>query len=240
MTIRGALALLIGSLLLPASTLAQAPTTPRHLSEARKLVQHLDLKNTNYEHGTPKVVWEGVCESHTDCSGFIDALLTRSYGYDADAFKRWFDSRRPSARRYHDAIAEQRGFVEIKSVASLLPGDLLAIKYLVQKENTGHVMLVADAPRRITPKEPLVAGSEQWQVAVIDSSHTGHGSTDTRHKKGADGKDHDGLGQGVFRIYSNGRGEVIGFAWSTLNASKFQQPQEEHLVIGRLKPGFQP
>jgi cell wall-associated NlpC family hydrolase len=186
------------------------------------------------------VVWDGVCESHTDCSGFIDSLLMHTYGYSPDAFKRWFDSHRPTARRYHDAIVEESSFTEIKSVAEALPGDILAIKYLVEKSSTGHVMLVVEPPQRIEPKEPLVPGTLQWQVTVIDSSNSGHGTTDTRHHKGLDGKDHDGLGQGVFRIYADHRGAIRGFAWSTLKASQFQKPEDEHLVIGRLKIGFRP
>jgi len=194
MLFRASASLAIVLPLLTGIAVAQHAKLPPHLADAQRLVQRLDLKNTNYEHGPPRVVWEGVCESHTDCSGFIDALLTHTYGYNPEAFKRWFDSHRPSARRYHDAIAEGRGFAEIKSAGDVLPGDILAIKYLVEKANTGHVMLVVDRPQQIQPKEPLVAGTQQWQVTVIDSSHTGHGATDTRHHKGANGKDQDGLG----------------------------------------------
>ncbi len=95
-------------------------------------------------------------------------------------------------------------------------------------------MLVADRPRRMAAKEPSIAGTIQWEVTIIDSSESGHGPTDTRHKKGADGKDHDGLGEGVLRIYSDTAGNVTGFAWSTQKVSKFKEPSDEHLVIGRL------
>jgi hypothetical protein len=232
--------LMLGLWFVATRAVAQQRYLPRHLTDAQRLVQQLNIKNTNYEHGPGRVVWEGVCESHTDCSGFIDALLMHSYGYNQDAFKRWFDSHRPTARRYHDAIVQGRGFSEIKSVAETLPGDILAIKYLVEKSNTGHMMLVVEPPHWIEPLEPLVPGTQQWQVTVIDSSNSGHGPTDTRHHLGVNGKDHDGLGQGVFRIYTDRRGELVGFAWSTLKASKFQTPEEEHLVIGRLKTNFIP
>lgn len=235
-----AIGLVAAATAIPAAAAAQQRSAPPHLGPAQKLVRELDLKNTSYEHGEGRIVWSGACESHTDCSGFIDALLTRAYGYDADAFKRWFDSHRPTARRYHDAIAEGRGFTEIKNVAEARPGDLLAIKYLVEKNNTGHVMLVVDVPQPLEAKEPLMPATQQWQVTVIDSSNSGHGTTDTRHHRGEGGKDHPGLGQGVFRIYASPRGEVVGFAWSTLKASTFRKPDEEHLVIGRLKPGFTP
>jgi hypothetical protein len=229
----------ISSCLLLGSAAAQ-DSAPRHLREAQALVQQLDLSNTNYEHAQGKVVWSGTVESHTDCSGFIDHLFMHSYGYTPEAYKRWFDSHRPTAWRYHDAMAAQKGFLLIQSIQDLRPGDLIAIKYLIQKENTGHIMLVAQAPQRIAPKKPLVGDSEQWAVTVIDSSESGHGTTDTRHKMGPNGKDHQGLGQGVFRLYTNHQGTVIGFAWSTLTVSKFVAPNEEHVVLGRLIPNYQP
>ena len=222
------------------TTICSAAEQPKHLAAAIDLLGHLDLQNTSYRHGDPQVTWQGVIQSHTDCSGFLDALLMHCYGYSGDDYKRWFDSHRPSARRYHDAIVGERGFREIRQLSEVQPGDVLAVKYLVRTDTTGHIMLVADRPRRISPVEPVVAQTEQWEVPVIDSSHSGHGPTDTRYRRGANGKDHDGLGSGVFRIYSDPEGRVAGFAWSTTKASKFVTPDEEHLVIGRYIPGFKP
>lgn len=219
---------------------AQEVHHPKHLIEAQKLVHHLRLEDTTYNHGDPKVVWNGTCESHADCSGFVDSLLSHCYGYEPDTYKRWFDSHRPSARRYHDAIVAQHGFTLVTHVSEVRPGDFLAIKYLTQKENTGHIMLVAHSPQRMAPKKPLIEAMDQWEVKIIDSSRSGHGPTDTRHKKGKNGKDHDGLGEGVFRLYSAKDGSVAGFAWSTYANSEFKRPSEEHLVIGRLKPDFKP
>ncbi len=223
----------------PVWTSAQE-SPPKHLLDARTLVEHLDLNNTNYEHAQGTVVWSGTVESHTDCSGLIDHLLMHSYGYGPEAFKRWFDSHRPTARRYHDAIVAQKGFVQMQSVRELRPGDLIAIKYLTQKENTGHIMIIDEPPQRMRAKKPLVDGSEQWEVTVIDSSESGHGPTDTRHKKGPNGKDHQGLGRGVFRLYATQQGKITGFSWSTLTVSKFVTPEEEHLVLGRLVTNYQP
>ncbi|HZV91612.1 MAG TPA: hypothetical protein VFF72_00260, partial [Caldimonas sp.] len=159
---------------------------------------------------------------------------------DADALKRWFGSRRPTAKRYHDAIVEGRGFERLQSVADLRPGDLIAIEYLTRHDNTGHVMLVAGAARQRPASPPLVDGTGQWSVDVIDSSESGHGATDTRHKRGPDGHDHDGLGGGVLRLYTDAAGHVEGFSWSTLKGSHFVAPADEHVVLGRFLPGFRP
>ena len=72
---------------------------PQHLTDARELVRRLDLAHTSYEHGAGTVTFSGTRESHTDCSGFIDALLKHSYGYDEAQFKKWFGARRPTAAR---------------------------------------------------------------------------------------------------------------------------------------------
>lgn len=206
------------------------------MTVARQFLSHLDLANTDYVHGAPRVKFTIPCESHTDCSGFADALLAHSYGFDKQEFRDIFGSGRPTAARYYDAVIQQNGFARIERVQDARPGDFLAVKYFSRKDNTGHVMLVASKPALMNrPKSPLMPGTLQWEVAVIDSSESGHGPMDTRHKRGINGKDHDGLGEGILRIYSDGVGNVVGFAWSTLTASKFKSPQDEHLVIGRLQ-----
>ncbi len=216
-----------------------APPDP-HVATATRLVDQLDLANTDYAHGQGSVTWTGTVASHTDCSGFVDHLLMHDDGLTQDDFKRWFGTRRPTAERYHDAIVEGRGFTAVPTVGQLRPGDLIAIKYLTRHDNTGHIMLVVDAPERMNPVPPYVDGATQWSVTVVDSSESGHGPTDTRHKKGAGGRDHDGLGRGVFRLYADAHDDVVGFAWSTSKASRFVAPADEHLVLGRLVPGFHP
>lgn len=219
---------------------AQDATAAKHVASALQLVDGLDLSNTDYAHGAPHVTWTAPVASHADCSGFIDELLMHDDGYRAEDFKRWFDSRRPTAERYHDAIVEGRGFERIASIESLRPGDLIAIKYLTRHDNTGHIMLVVEAPQSMRPGLPLVPGTDQWSVTVVDSSASGHGPTDTRHGRGADGRDHDGLGRGVVRLYAASDGRVAGFTWSTLKTSRFVAPEDEDVVLGRPVPGFKP
>ena len=36
------------------------------------------------------------------------------------------------------------------------------------------------------------------------------------------------------------RAGSAGFAWSTMKASRFIAPDDEHLVLGRFVPGFRP
>lgn len=226
--------------LLPTLARGQSPAAKRHVADAERLVQQLDLANTNYEHGVGSITWTGTVASHTDCSGFIDQLLKHDDGYTADQFERWFGRRRPTAATYHDAIESAHGFIQVRAVRDLQLGDVIAIKYLTRRDNTGHIMLVVGEPKRVAPREPLVEGTTQWDIEIIDSSESGHGPTDTRHKRGDAGKDHDGLGRGTFRVYTLRNGDVAGFTWSTLTTSKFVTPEAEHLVMGRFVPGFAP
>jgi len=231
-------------LALPARA-GQPVAEPKHLHEAFTLLKGLKLEDTHYNHGEPDVQWKGVngaasFVSHTDCSGFIDALFEHTYGYTRDDYRKWFGKSRPTANVYHDVIVEQKGFTQIGAFQDTRPGDILAVKYYTKKTDTGHVMLAAGAPRRIASKKPLVDGTEQWEIAVIDSSKSGHGPTDTRHKNGDNGKDHTGLGEGILRVYTHPDGKIAGFTWSSLSVSPFLDPKDEHLVVGRLKPGYKP
>jgi hypothetical protein len=224
---------------------AEPMSEPKHLHEAVVLVKGLRLEDTHYNHGEPDVQWKGVngaakFVSHTDCSGFVDALFMHTYDYNRDDFRKWFGKNRPTADTYHENIVQQKGFAQIIEFKDTKPGDLLAIKYITKKTDTGHVMLAASAPRKIALKKPIVGDTEQWEISVIDSSKSGHGPTDTRHKNGENGKDHTGLGEGVLRVYTQPDGKIAGFTWSSLTVSPFQSPQEENLVVGRLKPGFKP
>jgi cell wall-associated NlpC family hydrolase len=212
-----------------------ADVAPQHLADALALVQNLDLDNTGYVHGEGSVTWDGTPEAYVDCSGFVNALLQHSYGYDQAQFELWFGTGRPTAADYHDAIVNQVGFTEIASLKDARPGDLLAVKYADPKPgSTGHIMVVAGPIRQIEPIGPLVDGTEQWEVPVIDSALSGHGPSDTRHGKGEGGKDHDGVGQGILRVYTDSDGNVLGYTWSTSPKSSFRDQDDHNLVIGRL------
>jgi hypothetical protein len=236
-------AILVLSLFLTVSAAAQTGTGD-HLAAARDLVSHLDLDHTHYEHGQGTVTWTGLPSSYTDCSGFVDHLLMHTYGYGAEDFQRWFGSRRPSARRYYEAVVEQTGFIRLERVTDLRPGDFIAVKYLKRSDNTGHIMLVDRPPERETShsgkSRPGDSHGEAWLVTVFDSSESGHGPTDTRHKKGPDGRDHDGVGRGVLRLFADEQGRINGFSWSALASSAFRGPEEEPVALGRLVAGYKP
>ncbi len=220
------------------SGFAQKTNKPTHLDLAKLLVSELQPENTSYQHKQGFIKWKGengaeIYESRVDCSGLLNNLLERAYGLTPSDLEKWMGKRRPYAEDYHDAIAGQSKFRLITSIKDVRPGDILAIRYPPgTNENTGHIMIVAEPPVSRKPTKPEVDGTAQWEVSVIDSSESGHGKSDTRHKP--DATFGSGVGQGIFRIYTKAGGDVIGYSWSTFANSDYYDLATRHLVIGRL------
>jgi hypothetical protein len=226
-----------------AATAAVTQAKDLPLQWARTMVADVAPDATSYQHKGGHVAWKGVdgataYESHTDCSGFINALLAQSYGYDRKHFEAWLGKGRPLAITYHDAITSGNGFARITRVSAMAPGDIIAIRYPDGSENTGHVLLVAATPTRRIASQPFVAGLDQWDVEVIDSSESGHGKQDTRRLP--DGKFRQGVGEGTMRLYADRSGTIAGYSWSTFANSDFYDPQTRDVVVGRLQASRMP
>jgi hypothetical protein len=172
--------------------------------------------------------------AHTDCSGFINSLLERAGDPVIRRLSLVARKGRPRSQDYFRLIDAEDGFRRIQNLADVLPGDIIAVKYLLVAEgaDTGHVMLVDTVPvRRKKDTDPIIDGTRQWEVAVIDSTRTAHGKTDTRVDK--DGSKRDGVGRGVFRLYSDETGKPVGFSWSTLKSSRYFDGISKPFAIGR-------
>lgn len=271
----------IGALLPSSAVKAQTLTKSKHLEEALSLLEGLRLEgrpeNNNYQHKPIDVTWKGVNEasdyvSKADCSGFMSELLSHSYSnyFTKERFKQWMEKTRdrPLAEDFHYAIVNQKDFIQIKKLAQVRPGDIIAIKYIPDndpktKDNTGHVMLVVELPKKRASTKPLVKKTLQWEVLVIDQSCSGHGKDDSRRKPGssdasqpdddrqadddreqdnpckANKRFNDGLGKGTMRVYTNEENDdILGYTWSTFENSEYYCPDEKHLVIGRLDLNF--
>ena len=231
----------------PPQTSAPAPSAQSSplLTAAEELLGQVSPENSAYKHQAPDVHWStdpsAPARCNTDCSGLLIALFERydPKRFDGDAFKRWLDARRPTARRFYDAIEAEKGFRRIAKISDAQPGDLITMKYQPGEESTGHAMLIAEKPQRAEKPTPtLVDGTEQWLVTVLDQSKSGHGATDTR-RTGA-GSYRGGLGKGVFRVYAKPDGTLAGYTWSTFGNSKFYGDEDRVLAIGRFDAGFKP
>jgi hypothetical protein len=225
--------------------LAQAPVpsalSAPHLQQADQLVDHLSgVRDNVYSERLTYINWDsGSCSARTDCSSFITLLLKHTYAWSRTNVEAIFHSSRPKAANYHDAIVAERGFKRIVDVSDLRPGDILAVKYTDHHvsangvQDSGHVMLVSAPPVAIDSTKPLVAGTSQYCVTIIDSAMSGHGPADTRAKPDNSGFT-GGIGRGVIRLYADRSGSIVGYTWSNTPESVYYAGPPRDLVAGRL------
>jgi len=226
----------LASLAVPA--LAQETPIPKHLELARLLLVSVPPDKTSYRH-QGWVKWKGDLfaseyEVHTDCSGLVSSVLDRA---DAQTYRRVLTAskRHPLAKDYYDSIVRDGVFARIDNLADVLPGDVVAIRYPPSvPSGTGHVMLVDAKPvQRREDTAPVIEGTRQWELAVIDSSNGPHGTLDSRRVE--DGGKRSGLGRGMFRLYADLKGTLMGYSWSVEKSSKYYDASQRPIVIGRVK-----
>lgn len=214
--------------------LAAEPDGGKLVSDAHSLLRVVKPEDTSYAHKINIVSWgvedKAVC--HTDCSGLINALLLHCKVFSEEQLNKNLGSSRPLAKHYHDAIIHQRGFKEITKIEEVRPGDIIAIKYPSGSGNTGHVMLVASLPLKRVSTEPIIKNSIQYEIEIIDSASSGHGASDSRRMDS--GKYREGLGKGVYRIFTDEKGLFLGHTWSVYPTSKYYEMTVRNLVIGRV------
>jgi hypothetical protein len=216
---------------------------PKHLELGRSLLSQLSPETTSYRHNG-WVRWKGDLftsdyEAHTDCVGLINSLLERA-NCSMNRHLKLASSRGnpPNVEDYFYLISEQDGFKRIDTIADILPGDIIAVKSNVGSSvkssfYDGHVMLVDAIPiLRGQDTKPIIKGTRQWEVLIIDSAPGGHGKTDTRYREVE--ADRGGVGRGVLRLYSGENGIVIGYSWSTGAKSVYYDNTSRPLAIGRV------
>ncbi len=235
------LSITVAFITLASGTFAQDSGVPAHLVQARQLVANLVGAAENvYGGGKRHIDWDSQpAAARTVCASFVTLLLQHTYGLKSADFQSWMNTTNPEASDYHDAIVSRNGFKRVLHITALHPGDFIAIKYTDHHlssngvEDTGHIVLVDQDPEKIVNKRPIVRGTEQYTVTVIDSSASGHGPTDSRAS--ADGKLTGGIGRGVLRVYANeGDGKIVGYTWSDERVSPYYCGPNRDIVAGRL------
>ena len=205
------------------------------------MIQNVTDANNIYSNlnSADLVTWAGVngattyfCK--TDCSGLVTKLLKQTYSYTDTYIKSWTGTSNPYASTYYNEIKTKDHFSQVSSVSTIKRGDIIAIKYPATSTNTGHIMVVASAPVLRTSTAPLVSNTKQYEVSVMDASSSGHGSLDTRYI--SSGVFNDGIGRGIFRLYTNSTGAIVGYSWSTYSTSDYYTQSARPLLIGRLIP----
>jgi hypothetical protein len=211
---------------------------PAHLFWALDIAANVTPEHNSYASNPSYISWPGVngvwqYENRTKCTSFITQILMQSYGWTAADFSNWLGSTSPSSSRYYSAIKRQNGFVIIGNVNDIQPGDIIAIMYPAGSTVTGHMMMAKSPAIIRTSSSPIIAGTDQYELEIIDSSQSGHGPTDTRLR--GDGTYTPGAGIGVFRLYADeNTGMLVGYTWSTYSVSQFYDFRTRPMIIGRL------
>lgn len=224
--------------LLPASLLLIATPTsalsaPAHVKDAETLLSDLTVSRQNVYGSNPSYIkWNGTSsQARTVCGTFITNLLLHSYNLTNKIFKQWMGSTSPYPDAYHAAIVAQNHFTQIKNIKQVQPGDLIAVKY-TDGNVTGHTMLVDGVPRPQSAMKPVVAGTTQYALTVIDSSSSNHGATDTRVKSPS--TTGNGIGRGDIRIYVDASLKPLGYSWSNESGSPYYTMAQRPMAIGRF------
>lgn len=226
------------SFMVSSSAAAADDGAPEHLWWAEDLVAHVDPVLNTYGTSTSYSRWAGFdgatqYENRNVCSTFLTHALTRAYGWTNSDFKYWTGSNSPSASLYHDLIQAENGFIRLTMIDDIEAGDVLAIRYPAGSVSSGHVATARGPAVVRTATAPIVAGTTQYEVPIVDSSSSGHGPTDTRLM--ADGTWHTGAGFGIMRLYTDAAGVIVGHTWSTYSGSIFYDLSGRHIVVGRLE-----
>jgi hypothetical protein len=205
---------------------------PTHLALARELVDHIKPEDNRYMLGGRFIRFPGDLFSNSyslnaDCSGFLLALFERAkYPTESMMAFQFFSPgrRRFLAEDFVFSIENEKGFTRIRKVKDIHPGDLLAHAMLnaedkKQTGTTGHVFLLNSFPEQIESKNPVVDGTIQFRISVIDSNEEYVGADDSRLVDSANKL--KGLGKGTIRIYADSNGELVGWARTFKNTNRF-------------------
>lgn len=226
--------LVTASLLLAVlSSPAMATTGPAHVAGAEKLLADLTISRQNVYASSPSyILWDGTSsQARTVCGTFITNLLLRSYNWTSSTFTSWLGTTSPYADTYYAAIVARNNFTRIDNITQVQPGDIIAIKYL-DSGTTGHAMVVDSLARAHSALSPIVAGTTQYSITVIDSSSGYHGAADTRRTSPS--TTGNGVGRGSIRVYVDSALKPVGYSWSDEAGSPYISMSQRPLAIGRI------
>jgi hypothetical protein len=211
---------------------------PPHVPWAELAVDTIDPDDNEYASTPSFIAWGGhdgaaQTKNRSVCATFLTLLLARSYGLTGADFAAWMGSASPSAGVYYEAVAGENGFHAVATAPAIEVGDILAIEYPGgSSSSSGHVMVVTGAPLLRAPTAPVIQGTSQYEVTIIDSSSSPHGSSDTRMLAGS--AFDTGIGEGTFRLYTDSSGAIVGHTWSTESGSTYYNQADRPLAAGRL------
>lgn len=181
---------------------AALPAADRVLAVARGILA--DTKSTFYDHVS--FIDESTGAFDLDCSGFTNFVIQQA---SSGAYETLVGATtpRPLARGYATFMAYlppggDGAWHHVATAMDFVPGDVIAWiePPQLQSVDTGHTMIVASPP---------VMTGDGVVVDILDSTDTGHGSTDPRTIAGT-----SGVGHGAIVLLVDSAGAPTGYRWS--------------------------
>ena len=227
--------------------LAQDATpVPKHLELARELLATVKPENNKYRFIGPEGVrWKGDLftsenSANTMCTGFVGAVLERAKNptiKEIESKTYWKKYVRMDS--YYEAVQKGYGLQKIENLDAVKPGDLYMFMCKINCNTSegpalGHVTIVDVKPTQKNPTPPLIYGTLQWLVTVIDSADGPHGKDDTRWRPQGEPKA-SGVGRGVFRVYTDLNGVPVGYT-NGPNGPKYHETKDRPIAFGRPLP----
>jgi hypothetical protein len=234
------------------SSSSSSPSSPASSirSEIDDLFEHTTQNHYDHNIAPPEAqisVSDGSYSVHSDCSGFVSRLLSDRSPSQLDAihqlqpdrpypqastFEKFFESLPPGGTR--------DGWMKVDSVDKLQPGDVIAWSKpnALANGNTGHVMVVADAPGAVVTETINGQPVRYAPINVFDSSSVRHFAPEILPPH-ANQTGRDGLGEGVVRLVVDAENKVTGYWEGYLSASNraiTQPSMSPHVSFGRLVP----
>lgn len=165
-------------------------------------------------------------ESKAKCAALLTQALKHTFPWATDSYLTTeFGSTSPTAAKYYDGfVAGAPHFTARTTVSSLVPGDVIAVRYTDSAggtgDATGHVAIVTAAPHLYDRDGD--AATREWAVRVIDSTSNPHGVASTNTSSPyqtypdtrADGTtEYSGVGRGWIFISTTAADVPTGHWW---------------------------
>lgn len=225
---------------------AHADNYLTHANFAEQLITFVQAANNVYDSNPTVVTWAGInganiYQNRSTCSPFVTRVIKTAYDISDTSYKNWFGSTSPSSSQYHAAILAQNHFQRIMTPEGIQRGDLISVNYLpcANKDTTGHMMIaMSSAIKRSIDTAPIIAGTEQYEISIADSSSSSHQATDAGGKIYNDTRgEGSGAGMGTLRLYKDTQtGQIAGYTWTVSSASVFYSTNSCRVVaVGRLQ-----
>lgn len=232
--------LVVGAAVLVASALSLAEDAiPKHQVLAREFLANTKPENNSHalRDRHTDMPSDGAGKTyvvHTDCIGFIEEVLRRSYGSVPQPLTKKFKTRW-SIIDYVNSANQGAIFTKIDKVADLKPGDIVMWRYSdtndkIPEHANGHALLIDSVPEKVSGFLSKSWSYTQYRVRIIDSSDYPKGSSDPRNKSAG----RTGVGGGTINLLADDKdGSIQGVDFDQAKSNPRYQGKDLVIVMAR-------